>query len=297
VIVFFSHLRVWFVSCVFLVPTFSWQSSSTEENKPVAIWFALSDSGRGKLSFEPFAQVTQGKLASIPDACKEDDPKYRKFSERYLKSGTSYEARAGGAAAGKVSLTPSVDALGNYEATYTGTARIRGRVMALATTLSEISGRENKRQAPTASERAATIKLATELYQQAGVPESALPDLIVVNLTRTILKPATEPSFIGSFTIEERITPEETRYDSLFFVASFLNGELKPELSEMHLSLDDKDLQSLGLVDQADMFDSGQDNLVLQLGFYENYRYRVYGRAKDGKHWERIFETETMGCL
>jgi len=83
----------------------------------------------------------------------------------------------------------------------------------------------------------------------------------------------------------------------LLLVASFLNGELKPELSEMHLSLDDKDLQSLSLVDQADMFDSGQDNLVLQLGFYENYRYRVYGRAKDGKLWERILETETMGCL
>jgi len=108
VTVFFSHLQVWFVSCAFLVPNFSWQSSSTEENKPVAIWFALSDSGRGKLSFEPFAQVARGKLAGIPDACKEDDPKYHKFSERYLKSGTSYECGQAGPRRGKFSLRPQL---------------------------------------------------------------------------------------------------------------------------------------------------------------------------------------------
>ena len=97
--------------------------------------------------------------------------------------------------------------------------------------------------------------------------------------------------------IEERVSGENTRFNALFFVASYVNGELQAEMSEVHLSLSDTDSQTLVFVDHADLFDSGQDNLVLQLNFYENYRYRVYARTKNGKQWERIFETETMGCL
>jgi hypothetical protein len=265
------------------------------EEKPVTVWFVLSDSG-GKINVDPFATVTQGNLASIPNTCTSDDPKYGEFSERYLKPGASYSVWAGGAAAGKVSFGSAIDALGNREVTYTGTARIRGRVMALASTLPGISGRENRRQPPSAPERAAAIKLATELYQQAGVPESALQNITVGNLTRTVLKPKSEPSLIGSFDIEEKFSPEDIRYNSLFFVASFSGGQLKPELSEMRISSFPEDSHSLSLVDQADMFNSGEDNLIVLLTFYENYRYRIYRRANDGNHWERIFETETMGC-
>jgi len=295
--VYLSSLWVYLVSISLVLSTSFFQSANGSDEPRVPVWFALSDTGRGKLSLEPFAQVVQGKLTSLPDACKEDDANYRKFSEKYLKPGNSYDVRAGGAAAGKATLAPARDVSGNYEVDYAGQARIRGRVMTLATTVPEISGRESKRQAPSASERAAATKLAMALYQQAGIPEAALPKMVVENLTKTVLKASTEPSLIGSFTIEERLSADNTRYDSLFLVASFSGSELTADLSEIHPSLGDTDSQTLALVDQADIFDSGQDNLVVQLGFYENYRYRVYGRTKDGKHWERIFETETMGCL
>jgi hypothetical protein len=294
VAVFLFHLRVWLASWVFLVPNFCWQSPTIEIEKPVAVWFVPSDSG-GKIDVDPFATVTQGNVAGIPNACKVDDPKYKECSEGYLKPGASYFVWAGGAAAGKVSFGSATDEIGNLEVTYTGTARIRGRVMALASTLPEASGRENRRQAPSASERAAAIKLARELYQQARVPESVLANITVENLTRTVLKPKSEPSLIGSFNIEETLSPQDIRRHYLFFVASLSGGQLKPELSELRISSSPEDSQSLSLVDQADMFGSGEDNLVLLLTFYENYRYRIYRRAGDGNHWEKLFETETMG--
>jgi hypothetical protein len=64
----------------------------------------------------------------------------------------------------------------------------------------------------------------------------------------------------------------------------------------MHFALGETDNEVLSLVDHADLFADGGDEVVAVLGFYENYRYRVYRRAQDG-HWEQIFETETLGCL
>ena len=50
-------------------------------------------------------------------------------------------------------------------------------------------------------------------------------------------------------------------------------------------------------VDQADLFGDGREELIAVLGYYENYQYQVYSRANSSASWEKIFETEVLGCL
>jgi hypothetical protein len=84
---------------------------------------------------------------------------------------------------------------------------------------------------------------------------------------------------------------------ALFFVAAERDGKLIPEMLWVHMSEGESSNEALGLVDHADLLGDGQDEVVAALGYYENYRYRVYRRTNDGAHWEEIFETAVFGCL
>jgi hypothetical protein len=90
---------------------------------------------------------------------------------------------------------------------------------------------------------------------------------------------------------------EEGLVHYLFFIASELDGHLVPEFVWLKISEGETRSETLTLVDHADLFGDGQDEVVAVLGYYENYRYRIYRRIKNGNQWEQIFETEVLGCL
>ena len=66
----------------------------------------------------------------------------------------------------------------------------------------------------------------------------------------------------------------------------------------IHVSETELDEEVLRLVDQADLFRNGQDEIVAKLVSVEtqSHRYVIFRRTRDGAHWEQIFKTEPLGC-
>jgi hypothetical protein len=267
---------------------------TAQSSNDQVVWFVLLEEPRGRLSIDPLGKVSAGKVSSVPSGCDAEDPSYKDFEASYLKQGKSYQVTFGGSPAGVISLQTPDQSFGNFTLTYNGPANVKGRVMALATNATLAAKGSPARKAPTPDERRQALALASQRFTESGISSESLSNMRVENLTHTTLKTSQSPVLIGSFTAgaPDRMGP----IHGLFLVASERNGELSPELVWMHLALSDTDSETLSLVDHADLFGDGQDEIVAMLGFYENYRYRVYRRSSNA-HWEPVFETDTLGCL
>ena len=141
------------------------------------------------------------------------------------------------------------------------------------------------------------MQLARTLFVRAGVANSLLEKIKVENLTRTIVAPATSPSIIGSFSLAAADFETSGIVHNLFFIASVKSGELEPELVWTNLAQREASVESQQLVDQADLLGDGEEEIVTEIFYYENWRYFIYRRAKDGLHWDKILETSVRGCL
>ena len=82
-------------------------------------------------------------------------------------------------------------------------------------------------------------------------------------MTRTYLAPSPQPSLIGSFSLDTG--DNEGLVHTLFFVANQPGEKLVPELLWVHLSENETDEELLRFVDHADLFGSGQDEVVAKL--------------------------------
>jgi hypothetical protein len=260
-----------------------------------SIWFTLQEEPRGKLSIDPIAKVVDGKILPVPTGCEPDDPEYKKFETAYLQAPKTYSVNFGGAPAGIVGLGKPDAAFGTYTVQYDGIAHIHGRVMALATNARLSESEASFRQAPSSEERTLALQFANDKFSEKGLSAALLQKINIDNLTHTMLAPAKSPYLIGSFSIQ--VGDDTGLVDALFFIASERDGKLIPEFVWVHIPEGENGDEGLGLVDHADLLGDGQDEVVAVLGYYENYRYQVYRRSKDGSHWEQIFETDILGCL
>jgi hypothetical protein len=179
---------------------------------------------------------------------------------------------------------------------YGGPLKIRGQVRALATDAEPGDFRTASREPATAEQRATALALARELFSQHGIPEALLPKVRAEYVARTYLAPSPQPSLIGSFLLDTG--DNEGLVHHLFFIASQPGEKLQPEFLWIHLSESETDEELLRLVDQADLFGDGQDEVVAKLVSVEtqSHRYVIFRRTRDGAHWEQIFRTEPLGC-
>jgi hypothetical protein len=260
-----------------------------------SVWFALQEEPRGKLSIDPIAKVVDGKILSVPTGCEPDDPEYKKFEIAYLRPPKTYSVTFGSAPAGIVGLSKPDAAFGTHTVQYDGIAHIHGRVMALATNAKLSESEASFRQAPSSEERKLALQFANDKFSEKGLSGALLQKINIDNLTHTMLAPAKSPYLIGSFSIQ--VGDDTGIVDALFFIASERDSKLIPEFVWVHIPEGENGDEGLGLVDHADFLGDGQDEVVAVLGYYENYRYQVYRRSKDGGHWEQIFETDILGCL
>jgi len=261
-----------------------------------SVWFALSEEAGsdGKFILDRLAIVSDGKLSKVPDDCNYNDATYKQFFAEYLDAGHTYSVLFGGAAAGStVAHGPEKDSA--ISADYTGSARIRGPVMGLATNALISQAGVSSRQAPTPEERQSASDLARNLFAKAGVPPDLLAKIKVRNLTHTLLFPSESPSLIGSFFIEAGGQDRPTH--NLFFIATLKGSALSPELVWTKISKDQLESDSVTFVDQADLFGGGEEEVIVLDRGWEGYVYRIYRRTKDdASRWEPIFETGIFGC-
>jgi hypothetical protein len=273
-----------------LFPTIKFRAQTPAQNE--VVWFVLEDFN-GVLSIDPAFRIVSGKILTIPNACVEDNQEYKIFETAYLRQGQVYSVSFGGTAAGHVRLHDPAGAQASTRVEYDGAAGVNGRIKALATN-GVLSGRAaSSRKGPTAEERRLALDLASQRFIESGIPTKMTGTVRIENLTRISLKSSAYPVLIGSFTLASAgpVGP----IHGLFFIASVHEGKLSPELAWIHIASGETDNEVLSLVDHADLFVDGGDEVVAALGFYENYRYRIYRRTGAG-HWDQIFETETLGC-
>jgi hypothetical protein len=202
----------------------------------------------------------------------------------------------GGASIGEGQIGEQNRPAGTASLIYSGPQKIRGQVRALATNAQPGDFRVASREPATVEQRASALALAREVFSQHGVPEVFLPKVRAEYVTRTYLVPSPQPSLIGSFSLDTGDNDELVHH--LFFIASQPGEKLLPELLWIHLSESETDEEVLRLVDHADLFRNGQDEVVAKLVSVEtqSHRYLIFHRTRDGAHWEQIFKTEPLGC-
>jgi len=260
------------------------------------VWLAVEEHARGQLAIEPIATVEDSVLTPVQTSCLSDALTPEDFSAKYLQSGRKYSLLFGGASVGEGQVGEQNRSVATASLIYDGSLKIRGQVRALATNAEPGDFRVPSREPATAEQRATALALARELFSQHGISEALLPNVRAEYVTRTYLAPSPQPSLIGSFSLDTG--DNEGLLHHLFFIANQPGEKLRPEFVWIHLSESEMDEELLRLVDHADLFENGQDELVTKLVSLETrtHRYVIFRRTKDGAHWEQIFRTEPLGC-
>jgi len=260
------------------------------------VWLAVEEQSRGQLRIEPIATVDENELTPIQTSCVSYEQAPEDFSAKYLQLGRKYALFFGGASFGEGQVGEPNRSAATASFLYSGSQKIRGQVRALATNAQPGDFRVASRELATAEQRVTALALAREVFSRHGIPEALLPKVRAEYVTRTYLAPSPQPSLLGSFSLDTGGNDELVHH--LFFIASQPGETLQPALTWLHLSESETDEQVLRLVDHADLFGNGQDEVVAKLVSVEtqSHRYLIFRRTKDGAHWEQIFKTEPLGC-
>jgi hypothetical protein len=274
----------------------SQSSSQYTESSSERVWLAVEEHARGQLTIEPIATVDDGDLAPIQTSCMSYGETTEDFSAKYLRPGKKYAMLFGGAPIGEGAIGEQNRSAATASFTYAGPTKIRGQIRALATNADQSDFRVASREPATAEQRTEALALARDLFSQNGIPEALLPKVRAEFLTRTFLAPSTQPSLIGSFTLDTGDTEALTHH--MFFIASHPGEKLQSELLWLHIAETETDEELLRLVDHADLFSNGRDEVIAKLIAVatESHRYLIFRRTKDGAHWEQFFKTESLGC-
>jgi hypothetical protein len=267
-----------------------------DQNTEDRVWLAVEEQARGQLRIEPIATVEENQLTPIQTSCVSYEETPEDFSAKYLQPSTKYALLFGGASVGEGQIGEPNRVASTANLIYAGPQKIRGQARALATNAQPGDFRVASREPATVEQRASALALAREVFSQHGVPEVLLPKVRTEYVTRTYLAPSPQPSLIGSFSLDSGDNDELNHH--LFFIATQTGEKLQPELLWIHLSESATDEEVLRLVDHADLFRNGQDEVVAKLVSLEtqSHRYVIFRRTKDGAHWEQIFKTEPLGC-
>ena len=292
-------MRSFLVSACAVLVIVCLSSTFGQSQQPVksseSVWFVLlEDLGGRRPYIVPIGTVAAGKMFPAPSGCEEKSPEFKKFETAYLGPLQSYSVTFGGAPAGVVVLLPPDPAFGGSLVKYDGPARIHGSVMALATNARLSESEAPFRKAPSPEERKLALQFANDSFAKRGLPTTLLQKTKVDNLTHTLLAPAKLPALIGSFSVQ--VGGEAGLTHRLFFVAKVQDGKLIPELEWVHIAGRETLQQAMSLVDHADLFGGGQDEIVVMHHYYEGYDFEVYRRTKDGAGLEKIFDGPGPAC-
>lgn len=283
---------------VFVSVCFAGISPQSQNENPTdqRVWLAVEEHSRGQLRIEPIATVDDGELTAVLPSCMSDTVVSQDAAAKYLLPGKKYALLFGGAPVGKGQLGEANHNEGTASLTYKGALKIRGQVRALATNAEQTDFRVASREPATAEQRASALALAREIFSQHGIQENLLSNVRAEYVTRTYLAPSPQPSLLGSFTLDT--SDSDGLLHSLFFIASQPGEKLAAEFVWIHLSESASDEEHLRLVDHADLFGNGQDEVVAKLVSLEtqSHRYLIFRRTRGGAHWEQIFKTAPLGC-
>lgn len=293
----FCALIFWSISAVSAQKRIVRNSSA----KPKTIVFAVLDDGK---TLEPIGEIDNGKLVATANGG--DEAKLlASFTSRYYKPKTVYNLIFGGAPRGTVTVN-SFDAKSDcgknlaQVSTVSDKAKLKGFVMALATSENSAKTASGNRRLPTTTERAEIESLVRAEFVKQGVSANAVKNLKYYNLTALDVDNDGKSEMVGSFWAENSAKERNT----LFFIADKDGGKYKFGYSEYEKITPDKlmsgelkDLDELGgelLLDVLDYNSDSSAEIFTVNKAFEGNNFYVYSR-RNGK-WARVFEGYNYHC-
>ena len=295
------------ITVLLLLPVGAQNKAPVSNQKTVL--FAVSKTPAGVL-IDPIVIIHKGRFTQPPSGTSEVAALTR-MARDYYRAGQKYRLIFGGGAAGDITVkkwmgkdAECARTQARVEAKGAGAARLKDRVMAIATNATTLGGKTISRRQPTATERRAIFELAQKTYHQKGVAENLLAAVKQLNVTAVDLNGDGRDEIIGTFVIKKQ-RGVDAAYLLLLFVEP-KGKEFKVTLSQ-YGAVTEKDLMSgasidqIGeevlaqiLVDHLDLDGDGLSEVIIADTSFEGITYRIY--KKRGSAWSRVYEFYNYRC-
>jgi hypothetical protein len=266
-----------------------------------AVVFAVSSEG-DEGSMDAVAVVNGGRLQHPYN--DEQEQSRAAFGKKYFAAGKIYRLIFGGGELGSVKVDSWDTGCNNIHAKVAATtsAKLGGKVMALATDSLTLGKRQSTRRAPTDTERAAMLTLMKSIYRQRRTPASLIPSIHVTNLTATDLDGDGAYEIIGSFTLGTRGSSPTVREGAikferdLFLIAKPQDAAMKADFAKFQAYQPPPEgfLWSIDFVDQLDLDGNGIGEVFATQGGFDGYLYVIFKKA--GGRWRQVYDQAGDAC-
>ena len=266
-------------------------NSSSAQPRNSTVVFAVSSEG-DEATMDAVVVVNGTRLQHPYN--DEQEPSRSVFGRRYFAAGKIYRLIFGGGDSGSVKINSWDTGCNNIHAKVTATtsARLGGKVMALATNSETLGKRTSSRRPPTEPERAAVMALRKKIYQQRLTPASLIPSIKVTNLTSTDLDGDGANEIIGSFTLAAKNKFER----DLFLIAKGTGDSMKADFVKWQAYQPPAEgfLWSIDFVDQLDLDGNGVGEVFATQGGFDGYSYVIF--RKVAGRWREVFSFLGDAC-
>jgi hypothetical protein len=260
-----------------------------------AVWFVLEGGSKEAMPIIPAFEVKGVKFQEVPMNCGDfdvPDKGYKKFEEEYLRPGRTFQVIFGGANAGSITIKQADKEFDRTYGTYTGDAPIHGHISALATSGDPRAKSAASRKRATPRQEVAALELAKTLFAESGVGRALLQRIQIENMTVTSFLPLPQQKLVASFSIQDG----DGNRHAIFFVADLQSDAVVPEFVWTHLTKTEAEVQVMRFIDQADLIGDGQEEIIAEISYYENWQYVVLSRSGHSNYWQKTYETDVRGC-
>lgn len=281
------------ISSLSLLTCFALNSSGTssaQTRKHTVILAVSAESGEASVDA---VAILEGKRLLSPYNDEQKD-KQKAFGDEYFKKGTVYRLIFGGGDAGTATISKWSEGCNNIhaQATVSTSARLGGKVMALATNSETLGKHSVSRRPPTDAERAAVLTLMKSIYQRNRTPASLMPAIKVTNLTATDLNGDGNYEMIGSFTLAAKNKFER----DLFLIAAPQGTGMRADFVKFQAYQPPPEgfLSSIDFIDQLDVDGDGRGEVFATQGGFDGYALLVF--KKVGVRWRQVHDQIGDAC-
>jgi hypothetical protein len=265
-------------------------TTPAQPRKGVVVFAVSAESGEGSMDA---VVIVDGKQLRAPYTDEQKD-KQKSFANEYFAPGTIYRLIFGGGEAGSVTVKKWSEGCNNVHAEVTPatTARLGGKVMALATNSESLGKRASARRAPTDAERAAVMVLMKSIYSQNRTPVGLIPSIKVTNLTATDLNGDGKYEMIGSFTLSSKNKFER----DLFLIAHQQGAAMSADFVKFQAYQPPPEtfLSSIDFIDQLDLDGDGTGEVFATQGGFDGYALLIFKRVNG--RWRQVFDQIGDAC-
>lgn len=274
-----------------IVFSFSQPDFAHAQPRNRSVVFAVSGSG-AEGSMDAVVIVDGKQLRQPYNSEKEDASK--KFGEQYFAAGKVYRLIFGGGEAGTVKVDKWSVGCNNIHAqvTVTTSARLGGKVMALATSSETLGKRTIARRPPTETERTAVLALMKSIYQQRRTPANLMSSIKVSNLTATDLDADGKYEMVGSFTLAANNKFER----DLFLIAKPQGATFRADFVKFqaYQPPPEEFLSSIDYIEQLDLDGDGIGEVFANQGGFDGYALLIF--KKVAGRWRQVHDMIGDAC-